>query len=97
MRKLCGANNQFETSPKLEEEFATMKRHLKKTIVLSPLEVGKEIHQIQMHQAMALVLYLYCNSLIQRKKKENKDHYRRKRNIITLGSGGLMSTQEHYS
>ena len=44
MRKLCGANNKFETSPQLEEEFATMKRHLKKTVVLSPLEVGKEIH-----------------------------------------------------
>ena len=38
MRKLCGANNKFETSPKLEEEFATMKRHLKKTVVLSPLK-----------------------------------------------------------
>ena len=44
MRKLCGANNHFETSPQLEEEFATMKKHLKKTVVLSPLEVGKEIH-----------------------------------------------------
>ena len=44
MRKVCGANNKFETSKQLEDEFNTMKRHLKKTIVLLPLEVGKDIH-----------------------------------------------------
>ena len=44
MCKLCGANNHSETSPQLEEEFSTMKKHLKKTVVLLPLEVGKEIH-----------------------------------------------------
>ena len=44
MHKLCGANNHFQTSPQLEEEFSTMKKYLKKTVVLSPLEVEKEIH-----------------------------------------------------
>ena len=42
MHKLCGANNQFHTSPQLEEEFSTMKKYIKRTVVLSPLEVEKE-------------------------------------------------------
>ena len=44
MQKLSGANNIFRESKQLTEEFNLMKRHLKKTIVLSPLEVGREVH-----------------------------------------------------
>ena len=44
MRKLSGANNKFEESKQLTDEFNTMKHHLKKAMVLSPLEVGREIH-----------------------------------------------------
>ena len=44
MRKLSGANNIFKESKQLTDEFNLMKRHLKQTIVLSPLEVGRELH-----------------------------------------------------
>ena len=40
MRKMCGNNNIFKTSPQLEEEFNTMKTYVKKTVTLSPLEMG---------------------------------------------------------
>ena len=92
MRKLCGANNKFETSPQLEEEFATMKRHLKKTEVLSSLEVGKKIH---LHtDASSNGLGFILPQPHTDEEEENKDHHRRKRNIITLGLAGLTSTQE---
>ena len=69
-----------------------MKKHLKKTIVLSPLEVGKEIH---LHtDASSSGLGYILSQPHTDEEKEKKDHYRRKRNIITLGSAGLTSTQE---
>merc|ERR1712081_97978 len=95
MHKLCGANNHFATSPQLEDEFSTMKKHLKKTVVLSPLEVGKVIH---LHtDASNNVLGYILSQPHTDKEKNKKDHYRRKRNKITLGSTGLTSTQEWYS
>ena len=72
MRKLCGANNKFETSPQLEEEFATMKRHLKKTIALTPLEVGRDIH---LHtDASSNGLGFILSQPHSDQEKENKDH-----------------------
>ena len=95
MRKLCGANNKFETSKQLEDEFNTMKRHLKKTVVLSPLEVGRDIH---IHtDASSQGLGFILSQPHKDEGKENTDHYRMKQNIITLGSAGLTSTQERYS
>ena len=95
MRKLCGANNKFESLPQVEEEFTTMKRHLKKTIVLTPLEVGRDIH---LHtDASSNGLGFILSQPHSDQEKGNKDHYRMKRNIITLGSAGLTSTQERYS
>ena len=44
MRKLSGGNNSFTQSQQLLEEFNLMKKYLKKTVTLSPLEVGREIH-----------------------------------------------------
>ena len=44
MRKLSGGNNQFKESEQLTEEFELMKNQLKKTVTLSPLEIGRELH-----------------------------------------------------
>ena len=44
MRKLSGANNIFQESKQLTDEFNLMKHHLKMTIVLLPLKVGRELH-----------------------------------------------------
>ena len=74
MRKLCGANNKFETSPQLEEEFATMKRHLKKTVVLSPLQVRKEMHIYTDTSSQGLGFIL--SQPHRDEEKENTDHYR---------------------
>ena len=48
MRKLSGGNNVFKESDQLTEEFQLMKRHLKKTIILSPLEGGESSTFIRM-------------------------------------------------
>ena len=94
-RKMCGNNNIFKTSPQLEEEFNTMKNYVKKTVTLSPLEMGKEIH---LHtDASNLGLGYILSQPHKNSEDDNQDHYHRKRNIITLGSAGLTSTQERYS
>ena len=89
MRKLSGANNIFQESKQLTDEFNMMKRHLKKTIVLSPLEVGREIH---LHtNASSQGLGFILSQPHKNEENRNSDHYRMKHNIITLGS------QERYS
>ena len=95
MRKLSGANNIFQTSPQLEKEFMTMKEHIKKTVVLSPLDTKKDIH-IHTDASNNGLGFILSQPQTQ-SEKENEDHYRRKRNIITLGSAGLTSAQERYS
>ena len=95
MRKLSGANNKFEESKQLTDEFNSMKHHLKKTIVLWPLEVGREIylHTDASSQGLGFIL----SQPHKDEENRNSDHYCMKRNIITLGSAGLTSTQERYS
>ena len=95
MRKLCGANNQFQKSPQLEEEFSTMKKYIKRTVVLSPWEVEKEIN-LHMDASNSGLGYILSQPKTQ-SEKDTKDHYRCKRNIVTLGSAGLTSAQERYS
>ena len=73
-----------------------MKHHLKKTIVLSPLEVGKDIH-IHTDASSQGLGFILSQPHKDEEKKGNTDHYRMKQNIITLGSAGLTSTQERYS
>ena len=95
MRKLSGANNIFQESKQLTDEFNSMKHHLKKTIVLSPLKVGREIH---LHtDASSQGLGFILSQPHKDEEKRNSDHYCMKRNFITLGSAGLTSTQERYS
>ena len=68
---------------------------MKKTIVLSPLEVGREIH---LHtDASSQGLGFILSQPHKDEEKRSTDHYRMRRNIITLGSAGLTSTQERYS
>ena len=76
MRKLSGANNKFEESKQLTDEFNTMKRHLKKTIVLSPLEVGREIHIHTDASSKGLVFIL--SQPDKDEEKGNTGHYRMK-------------------
>merc|ERR1711954_239867 len=44
MRKMSGGNNQFKESEQLTEEFELMINQLKNTVILSPLEIGRELH-----------------------------------------------------
>ena len=65
------------------------------TVVLSPLEVGREIH---IHtDASSQGLGFILSQPHKDEEKGNTDHYRMKRDIITFGSAGLTSTQERYS
>ena len=95
MRKLSGGNNTFTQSEQLIEEFHLMKRYLKKTVILSPLEVGREIH---LHTDASNNGLGYILSQPHKDVKENeKENYSVKPNIITLGSAGLTETQQRYS
>merc|ERR1711954_313943 len=44
MQNMSGGNNVFKESDQLTEEFQLMKKLLLKTVILSPLEVGRELH-----------------------------------------------------
>ena len=95
MRKLSGANNIFKESDQLTEEFNLMKRHLKKTIILSPLEVGRELH---LHtDASNNGLGFILSQPYKDEKNKSSDNYNIKHNIMMLGSAGLCSTQERDS
>ena len=95
MRKMCGNNNHFQTSPQLEEELNTMKTYIKKTVTLSPSEMGKELHlhRDASNNGLGYILSQPHNN----SEDDNKDHYQRRRNIITLGSAGLSGAQKRYS
>ena len=72
-----------------------MKKYLKKTVVISPLEVEKEIH-LHTDASNSGLGYILSQPHTET-LKDKKDNYRCRRNIITLGSAGLTSTQERYS
>ena len=95
MRKLSGGNNTFTQSEQLMEEFKLMKRYLKKTVILSPLEIGREIH-LHTDASNNGLGYILSQPHKDVKKEEN-ENYSIKRNIITLGSAGLTETQQRYS
>merc|ERR1711954_198595 len=95
MRKLSGGNNQFKESEQLTEEFELMKNQLKKTVTLSPLEVGRELH---LHtDASNNGLGYILSQPHKEEKKENYKNYNIRRNLVTLGSAGLSDTQQRYS
>ena len=95
MRKLSGGNNQFKESDQLNEEFEIMKNQLKKTVKLSPLEIGRELH---LHTDASNNGLGYILSQPHRDvKKEDYNNYNIRRNLITLGSAGLSETQQRYS
>merc|ERR1711954_164669 len=95
MRKMSGGNNQFKESEQLTEEFELMKNQLKKTVILSPLEIGRELH---LHtDASNNGLCFILSQPHKDEKKENYENYNIKRNIVTLGSAGLSGTQQRYS
>ena len=73
MRKMCGNNNNFQTSPQLEEEFNTMKTYIKKTVTLSPLDMGKELHlhTDASNNGLGYILSQPHNN----SEDDNKDHY----------------------
>ena len=72
-----------------------MKRHLKKTVILSPLEVGRELH---LHMdASNNGLGFILSQPHKDEKNNDSENYNIKRNIVMLGSAGLSSTQERYS
>merc|ERR1711954_268550 len=77
------------------EEFQLMKRHLKKTVFLSPLEVGRELH---LHtDASNNGLGFILSKPHKDEKKNDYENCNIKRNIVTLGSAGLSDTQQRYS
>merc|ERR1712114_115997 len=95
MRKLSGGNNQFQDSDQLRQEFEIMKNQLKKTVTLSPLEVGRELH---LHTDASNNALGYILSQPHRDvKKEDYNNYNIRRNLVTLGSSGLSDTQQRYS
>merc|ERR1711954_453840 len=95
MRKMSGGNNQFKESEQLTEEFELMKNQLKKTVTLSPLEIGRELH---LHtDASNNGLGYILSQPHKEEKKENYENYNIKRNLVTLGSAGLSDTQQRYS
>ena len=95
MRKMSGGNNVFKESDQLTEEFQLMKRHLSKTVILSPLEVGRELH---LHtDASNNGLGFILSQPHKDEKKNDYENYNIKRNIVTLGSAGLSDTQQRYS
>merc|ERR1711942_13814 len=95
MRKLSGGNNQFKESEQLKEEFELMKNQLKKTVTLSPLEVGRELH---LHtDASNNGLGFTLSQPHRDVNNEDYNNYNIRRNLITLGSAGLSETQQRYS
>ena len=95
MRKLSGGNNQFKESEQLTEEFELMKNQLKKTVTLSPLEIGRELH---LHtNASNHGLGYILSQPHKEEKRENYANYNIRRNLVTLGSAGLSDTQQRYS
>ena len=81
MRKMSGGNNNFTESEQLTEEFELMKRYLTKTVILSPLEVGRELH---LHTDASNNGLGYILSQPHRdEKKQEYESYSIKRNIIT--------------
>ena len=79
----------------LYQKFEPMKSHVKKTIVLSPFDMEKDIH---LHTDASNAGISFILSQPQTPAEDNtKDHYRRSRNIITLGSAGLTPAQERCS
>merc|ERR1712081_79851 len=95
MRKLSGGNNQFKESEQLNQEFELMKNQLKKTVTLSPLEVGRELH---LHtDASNNGLGFILSQPHKDEKKKDYENYNITRNIVTLGSAGLSDTQQRYS
>ena len=94
MRKLCGNNNHFQSSPQLKNEFRTMKEYIKKTVVLSPLDMEKVLH---LHTDASNNRLGYILSQPHSESEEDsRDHYRPRRSIITLGSAGFSDAQERY-
>ena len=72
-----------------------MKRHLKKTVILSLLEVGRELH---LHtDASNNGLGYILSQPHKDEKNKSSDNYNITHNIIMLCSAGLSSTQERYS
>ena len=95
MQKMSGGNNVFKESDQLTEEFQLMKRHLSKTVILSPLKVGRELH---LHtDASNNGLGFILSQPHKDEKKNDYENYNIKRNIVTLGSAGLSDTQQRYS
>ena len=56
MRKLSGANNKFEESKQLTDEFNTMKRHLKRPLYCRLLRLAERFIYIPMQVARDLAL-----------------------------------------
>merc|ERR1711954_622255 len=95
MRKMSGRNKQFKESEQLTEEFKLMKKQLTKTVILSPLEIGRDLH---LHtDASNNGLGFILSQPHKEEKKENYENYNIKRNMVTLGSAGLSDTQQSYS
>merc|ERR1711954_623079 len=95
IQKMSGGNNQFKESEQLIEEFELMKNQLKKTVILSPLEIGRELH---LHtDASNNGLGYILSQPLKREKKEKYENYNIRRNLVTLGSAGLSDTQQRYS
>merc|ERR1712081_92404 len=95
MRKMSGGNNQFKESEQLTEEFELMKNQLKKTVILSPLEIGRELH-LQTDASNNGLGYILSQPH-RYEEKENYENYNIRRNLVTLGSAGLSDTQQRYS
>merc|ERR1712081_114232 len=72
-----------------------MKNKITKTVSLSPLEIGRELH---LHMdASNNGLGFILSQPHKDEKKENYENYNIRRNIGTLGSAGLSDTQQRYS
>merc|ERR1712082_209115 len=95
MQKLSGGNNRFKENEQLNEEFENMKNQLKKTVTLSPLEVGRELH-LHTDASKNGLGYILSQPHID-EKKENYNNFNIRRNLVTLGSAGLSDTQQRYS
>merc|ERR1712081_57444 len=94
MRKLSGGNNQFKESEQLSDEFELMKNQLKKTVILSPLEVGRELH---LHTDTSNNGLGYILSQPHKDEKKENYNYNIRRNLVTLGSARLSDTQQRYT
>ena len=92
---MSGGNNPFKESDQLTDEFHLMKKQLSKTVILSPLEVGRELH-LHMDASNNRLGFILSQPHKDEKKKDY-ENYNIKRNIVTLGSAGLSDTQQRYS